>query len=85
MTVVTNLRIFAFIRLPVPPASSTKPTSSISGVTNPSSEEVPSNFVLDGVVMEFNENADVGCHRTHANIATTSTDTREMNEYFIVE
>ena len=40
--------MLAFIRLPVPPARSTNPTSPISGVTGPSSSLLDRKFVIDG-------------------------------------
>ena len=42
-----NLRILAFIRLPVPPASRTNPTSPMSGVLNSDSPLFALNFVMD--------------------------------------
>lgn len=39
-------RILAFIRLPVPPASNTNPTSAISGVLNSPSSLDARNFVI---------------------------------------
>lgn len=44
----SNLRMLAFIRLPVPPASNTNPTSPISGVAKLASPFAALNLVIAG-------------------------------------
>ena len=43
-----HLRMLAFIRLPVPPASNTNPTSPISGVAKSASPFAALNLVING-------------------------------------